>query len=102
MEIFHGEEQFCFPEQKQSTRGIREILESDIDDKYTLTDKLWSYLQNYAEKHRAKGNGFGLAWIQPRLALEFALKNTTQDADTTINRTESKVKEMSFAASLRF
>ena len=62
-EIFHGEEQFCFPEQKQSTRGIREILESDIDDKYTLSDKLWSYLQNYAEKHRAKGNGFGFGMV---------------------------------------
>ena len=54
------------------------------------------------KEHDEKGNGFGLAWIQPRLALEFALKNTTQDADTTINRTESKIKEMSFAASLRF
>lgn len=24
-----------------------------------LTDGLWEYLQRYAEKHRAKGNGFG-------------------------------------------
>jgi DNA (cytosine-5)-methyltransferase 1 len=31
----------------------------DINKKYTLTDKLWKYLQDYAEKHRAKGNGFG-------------------------------------------
>ena len=63
--MWHHElaEQFCFPEQKQSTRGIREILESDIDDKYTLSDKLWSYLQNYAEKHRAKGNGFGFGMV---------------------------------------
>ena len=28
-------------------------------EKPTLTDKLWSYLQQYAEKHKAKGNGFG-------------------------------------------
>lgn len=27
--------------------------------KYTLSDRLWTYLQNYAEKHRRKGNGFG-------------------------------------------
>ena len=27
--------------------------------KYTLTDNLWAYLQNYAAKHRAAGNGFG-------------------------------------------
>lgn len=25
----------------------------------TLSDKLWNYLQSYAEKHKAKGNGFG-------------------------------------------
>ncbi len=30
-----------------------------VCDKYTLTDHLWEYLQNYAAKHRAKGNGFG-------------------------------------------
>ena len=30
-----------------------------VADKYTLTDHLWRYLQNYAEKHRARGNGFG-------------------------------------------
>lgn len=38
---------------------MRDILESDVDDKYTLTDNLWIYLQNYASKHRAAGNGFG-------------------------------------------
>lgn len=30
-----------------------------VGDKYTLSDRLWDYLQNYAAKHRAKGNGFG-------------------------------------------
>ncbi len=30
-----------------------------VSEKYTLTDKLWRYLQDYAAKHRAKGNGFG-------------------------------------------
>ena len=34
-----------------------------IDEKYTLSDKLWNYLQNYAEKHRAKGNGFGFGLV---------------------------------------
>ena len=29
--------------------------------KYTLSDKLWNYLQAYAEKHRMKGNGFGFS-----------------------------------------
>lgn len=35
------------------------------DAKYTLTDKLWAYLQGYAEKHRAKGNGFGFGLVTP-------------------------------------
>lgn len=30
-----------------------------VADKYTLSDKLWNYLQAYAEKHKQKGNGFG-------------------------------------------
>jgi len=30
-----------------------------VHEKYVLSDKLWAYLQGYAEKHRAKGNGFG-------------------------------------------
>lgn len=38
---------------------MKDILEPEVDEKYTLTDKLWTYLQNYAEKHRAAGNGFG-------------------------------------------
>lgn len=33
--------------------------------KYTLPDKLWAYLQNYADKHRAKGNGFGFGLVYP-------------------------------------
>lgn len=39
---------------------LSSILEtSPPDKKYMLSDKLWSYLQAYAEKHRKKGNGFG-------------------------------------------
>jgi len=38
---------------------MRDILEKKVDDKYTLSDKLWTYLQNYAAKHKAAGNGFG-------------------------------------------
>lgn len=33
--------------------------------KYTLTDHLWQYLQDYADKHRAKGNGFGFGLVGP-------------------------------------
>lgn len=38
---------------------LGDILESRVDPRYTLTDHLWRYLQDYKEKHRAAGNGFG-------------------------------------------
>ena len=38
---------------------IRDILEQNVEDRYTLSDRLWTYLQNYAAKHKAAGNGFG-------------------------------------------
>lgn len=38
---------------------IRDILEENVPEKYTLSDKLWTYLKNYAAKHKAAGNGFG-------------------------------------------
>lgn len=38
---------------------MRDILERDVNKKYTLSNKLWTYLQNYAAKHKAAGNGFG-------------------------------------------
>lgn len=62
-DIFDGKETFTFPEQHEATRSIKEILDPNIDPKYTLSDKLWQYLQNYAEKHRAKGNGFGFGLV---------------------------------------
>lgn len=62
-DIYDGKEEFTFPEQHEATRSVKEILDPNIDSKYTLSDKLWAYLQNYAEKHRAKGNGFGYGLV---------------------------------------
>jgi DNA (cytosine-5)-methyltransferase 1 len=44
---------------------MRDILEKKVEDKYTLSDKLWTYLQGYAAKHRAAGNGFGYGIADP-------------------------------------
>lgn len=44
---------------------MKDILEENPDEKYTLSDKLWSYLQNYAAKHKAAGNGFGYGIADP-------------------------------------
>jgi DNA (cytosine-5)-methyltransferase 1 len=46
---------------------LGDILQShnEIDSKYTLTEKLWAYLQGYKEKHSDKGNGFGCSVFGP-------------------------------------
>ncbi len=41
------------------------ILEDEVDPKYTLTPKLWQYLQDYKAKHNAAGNGFGYSLFGP-------------------------------------
>lgn len=50
---------------KKPKPKIKDILEEDVDDKYTLSDKLWDYLQDYAAKHKAAGNGFGYGIADP-------------------------------------
>ena len=52
-------EKFQFPEIPQLNPSLRSILQENVEEKYTLTDHLWNYLQAYAEKHRRLGNGFG-------------------------------------------
>jgi len=47
---------FHVPDKKPT---LADILEHDPDPRYTLSDKLWKYLQDYAAKHKAAGNGFG-------------------------------------------
>ena len=60
---FHGKEQFEFPQSPSVCKKLRDILEDYPNKKYTLSDKLWGYLQQYAEKHKAKGNGFGFGLV---------------------------------------
>lgn len=57
--LYHGSENFQFPNTEPLNVRIKDILEKHPDDKYILSDRLWSYLQNYSKKHKEKGNGFG-------------------------------------------
>ncbi len=50
---------FSFPKPPSPGPRLSSILEPEVDEKYTLSNKLWNYLQDYAAKHAAKGNGFG-------------------------------------------
>ncbi|CAN5406673.1 DNA (cytosine-5-)-methyltransferase [soil metagenome] len=64
-EEFGGSVDFKFPQPPSTTPKLRDILEERPLPKYTLTEHLWNYLQNYAEKHRAQGNGFGFGLVGP-------------------------------------
>jgi len=50
---------FEFPRLEDRKPRLQDTLEKNVHKKYTLSDQLWKYLQDYAEKHRALGNGFG-------------------------------------------
>lgn len=58
-ELSEANQSFSFPDLPVPRLTFKEILEHEIDEKYTLSNKLWDYLQNYAKKHKEKGNGFG-------------------------------------------
>ena len=45
--------------------ALRAILDTKVDPKYTLTEHLWNYLQDYKKKHRNAGNGFGYSLFGP-------------------------------------
>jgi DNA (cytosine-5)-methyltransferase 1 len=66
-DCFPNKTYFNFEDLKRPAKKpiAADILESNVDDKYTLSDKLWNYLQNYAAKHKAKGNGFGFGLVDP-------------------------------------
>lgn len=58
--ILHPEDGSESPENPYTVEG-----DGRVHERYTLTDGLWNYLQRYAEKHRAAGNGFGFGLVCP-------------------------------------
>jgi len=57
---------FEFPNFTGEGPKLGSILESKPPEKYTLTNHLWEYLQNYAKKHAAAGNGFGFGLVSEK------------------------------------
>ncbi|GAA4045271.1 DNA (cytosine-5-)-methyltransferase [Parerythrobacter jejuensis] len=53
------------PKEEWPTLGAILQGHNEIDSKYTLTPKLWAYLQAYREKHEKAGNGFGFTTNGP-------------------------------------
>jgi len=60
--ILHGASGYETPPMEVYSEGSQ----GPAAAKYTLSQHLWTYLQNYAEKHRLKGNGFGFGLVGPK------------------------------------
>jgi len=61
-DLYGDDPPFEFPQRpSEPAPKFRDVLEPSrtIPARYTLSDLLWQYLQNYRAKHEAKGNGFG-------------------------------------------
>lgn len=52
---------FDFKKLKETKKisKLGDILETNIDNKYTISDKLWAGHQRRKKEHKIKGNGFG-------------------------------------------
>jgi DNA (cytosine-5)-methyltransferase 1 len=58
IEILHSEDGTEQPEEPYTVGSL-----GKVHSKYVLSDKLWAYLQAYAEKHKKAGNGFGFGLV---------------------------------------
>ncbi len=52
-------EDFKFPIPSKTKTRVGDILEKKVDEKYTISDKLWAGHKRRRREHAAKGNGFG-------------------------------------------
>lgn len=50
---------FLFPDRLNKKTSVADILEKDVNDKYTISDKLWEGHKRRKREHKLKGNGFG-------------------------------------------
>ena len=63
--VFGENPGFKFPDNPVGKPKLKDILEKNPQEKYTLSSHLWQYLQDYAKRHREKGNGFGFGIADP-------------------------------------
>lgn len=60
---FRDNKQFNFPILSEDKLKFGTIAESDVDPKFTLSNRTWLALKNHAIKHAAMGNGFGYSVV---------------------------------------
>ena len=63
-----------------------------VIENYTLTPRLWDYLQNYAIKHRQAGNGFGFGLVGPDdVARTLSARYYKDGSEVLVSRGKGKI-----------
>ncbi|OIQ18305.1 MAG: hypothetical protein BM556_08575 [Bacteriovorax sp. MedPE-SWde] len=103
--------------QYQFLRYISLMLDAGADYKEELSEtsvlraasqvKIFSdfYMRFGAFEDKAlkeRGSGFGIGWVQPRLVIDFAIKNTKVNEDEILQQNKEDIKETSFSLAYRF
>ncbi len=57
---------FAYPKPVKKPTKLCDILESEVDERYTISDKLYSGHLRRKKEHREKGNGFGFTVLHLR------------------------------------
>lgn len=57
---------FEFPKKFEKVSKLGNILDNCVDEKYTISDKLWAGHQRRKLEHKAKGNGFGYSMFNEK------------------------------------
>lgn len=58
-DVYGDSIEFCFPEPLNVETRVGDILQSNVNPKYTISDMLWEGHQRRKLEHAEKGNGFG-------------------------------------------
>ena len=84
--ILHPQDGTESPEER-FTHGPK----AEVYSKYVLTTKLWEYLQAYAAKHRAAGNGFGFGLVDGHdIARTLSARYYKDGSEILVNRGRRK------------
>jgi len=63
---FLGKTNFSFPDPLNKRVKLGDILEKKVDEKYTISDRLWAGHQRRKKEHQEKGNGFGYSMFNEK------------------------------------
>ena len=67
--------EFVYPRTENNITKVSSILETNVSDAFTISDKLWAGHQRRRQEHEEKGNGFG-----------YCLFNGNSEYTSTISR----------------